>query len=97
MTRRYLLALALSLLLAADLGWKAWNGRPTEPYIVTQWGYSNGDGLIKYSLPGGGTGEVRIPAIMESEKSGECWRHATIGQPLPQCAYSWDELLRYPR
>lgn len=92
--RRYLLALALVLLLAADLGWKAWNERP---YVVTAWNVDTSErqtnGIIEYRLPGGGVSQVMLPSIFQFPNSGNCWRSAKIGQRLPPCAYSWDALL----
>ena len=93
MTRRYLLALALSLLLAADLGWKAWSDRP---YIVTGYGLTMLGGsrafYVEYRLPGGGTGKWQH--TVDNDYSYPCWSVARIGSTIPTCMRSWNETYR---
>ena len=91
MRYRYLLALALVLLLAADLGWKAWSERP---YIVTGIGKETqgGNGYLTthYTLPGGGVGEWRTQlatadAVGAFRLNFWCWDKAEIGKKIPDC------------
>lgn len=93
---RYLLALALVLLLAADLGWKAWSERP---YIVTGYGVvAVGDGraaTVQYRLPGGGTGEWRVLVTSTGGSAGvveTCALRARIGSNIPDCMRSLNEI-----
>ena len=91
--RRYLLALALSLLLAADLGWKAWSERP---YIVTGYGIStlgqNRAFYVEYRLPGGGTGKWHQDASLDVV--AYCYYTARIGSTIPACMRSYNEAFK---
>lgn len=75
--RRYLLALALFLLLAADLGWKAWSERP---YVVTGWEYRRDPVVVRvsYTLPGGGVGHL------DTIPSEECGGRLGLGYTIPK-------------
>ena len=91
---RYLLALALVLLLAADLGWSAWSERP---YIVTGHGVvPAGEGRafrVQYTLPGGGEGTWQLPVSSgDSGPIDDCWSLARIGSTIPTCMRSWNEI-----
>lgn len=96
--RRYLLALALVLLLAADLGWKAWSERP---YIVTGYGSNIGDEppslVVRYRVPGGGTGEWRSWYVDNRNAAYQCWQIARIGRTIPDCMWSRNEIDKAPR
>ena len=92
MNRRHLLAALLIAILAADLGWKAWQGRA---YVVTGYGYGAvGDGrafTVEYTLPGGQRGEWKVPVPLErttESKVYQCWKQARIGFTIPDCMWS---------
>ena len=92
--RRYLLALALVLLLTADLGWKAWSERP---YIVTGWshGWSGdvSDVSVQYTVPGGGTATSRelggVWTVPRGKPARSCLDDVKVGRKVPDCVLSY--------
>lgn len=88
--RRYLLALTLVLLLAADLGWKAWSERP---YIVTGISSvrSGTPGFFqltaRYTLPNKGVGfwEGEATPYEFAQQDFWCWDKAEVGKRIPDC------------
>ena len=85
MRYRYLIAALLVVILAADLGWKAWSERP---YVVTGYAALQNDVSVHYTLPAGGVGEIRVPAVVGQY----CWGRVEIGKPLPDCIRSWTKV-----
>ena len=88
--RRYLLALALVLLLAADLGWKAWSERP---YIVTGWSYVDDEVSVQYRVPGGGTATSRKDGgfwlVRRGKPATSCLDDVKVGRKVPDCVLSY--------
>lgn len=75
----------LLVILAADLGWKAWSARP---YIVTGISsglVSNSQRLsVRYTLPGGATNGLWEA---DGREPGDfwCWDKAEVGKRIPDC------------
>ena len=98
MNRLYLIVALLVVLLAADLGWKAWSERP---YLVT--GYSvvaAGSGTARrteFRLPGGGVGQWQVSLPQDNtvpSPQALCWSRARIGSTIPDCMWSFNEIDR---
>lgn len=84
MTRwRYVLIALLVVLLAADLGYRAWSHRP---YIVTAWRVETGFVTVQYTVPSGGTADWRFSTSGDSLKYvTDCMPRVEVGKAIPDC------------